>query len=138
MSTIPGPEAARVQRTVLVMWVIWAAELAILPILYLAFGRGAPAAANSFVNLVGFVPLFVSIIIRWLALPRSGAQPGQLLVIFIVGVGLGEACGVLGILLGGPYRQDLFILGMLGIAQFVPLFARRALEPKLQGFIPNN
>ena len=138
MSMIPDPDAQRVRRTVLIMWVIWAAELMFLATLQLAMGRNAPLATNSFVNLAGFVPLFVSIIIRWLAMPRSGAQPGGLLVMFIIGVALAEACGILGVFLGGPYRHDLFILGLLGVAQYVPFFARRAMEPKPQGFIPNN
>jgi len=135
---IPGPDAQRIKLTLRILWVIWAAELVFLIALYLMFGSDASVPANLFANLIGFVPLFVSIIIRWLVMPRSGARPGRLLVIFVAGVALAESCGVMGIFLGGPYRQDLFILGLLGVAQFVPLFARQALEPKPEGFIPNN
>jgi hypothetical protein len=83
------------------------------------------------------VPLFVSIVIRWLVLPRydnlKSAFP-----IFIIGLALAESCGILGIFIGGPFRDDLFVLGVLGVVQFVPLFARRLLEPTGSGFIPNN
>jgi hypothetical protein len=139
MSMIPDPEAPRVKTTIMLLWIIWASSLGFLGILCLVLGHGAASpAGNPAVNLVGFVPLFVSIVIRWLVLPRSGAQPGALLVMVVIGTALAETCGILGLLLGGPYRQDLFILGMLGVAQFVPIFARRAMEPKPQGFIPNN
>jgi hypothetical protein len=139
MSTIPGPNASRVESTIKVLWMIWAGTLGALGMIYLALGRGALApAGNLAVNLIGFVPLFVSIVLRWLALPRSGMPPGRLLVMFVVGIALADACGIFGIILGGPYRQDLFVLGLLGVGQWVPLFARRVMEPQPAGFIPNN
>ncbi|MES1169033.1 MAG: hypothetical protein ABUL61_07655, partial [Oleiharenicola lentus] len=82
-------------------------------------------------------PLFVSIVIRWLVLPRA-TQAGAALVMFILGTAMAEACGILGLLLGGPYRDSLFVLGVMGVTSYVPLFARRLLEPKGSGFIPNN
>jgi hypothetical protein len=82
-------------------------------------------------------PLFVSIIIRWLVLPRF-SDLKLAFPMFIVGLALAEACGLLGIFLGGVYKDDLFLLGVLGIAQYVPFFAKSYLEPKPQGFIPNN
>jgi len=30
------------------------------------------------------------------------------------------------------------VLGVLGVTQYVPLYARKLFEPKPQGFIPNN
>jgi hypothetical protein len=57
---------------------------------------------------------------------------------FIAGLALAEACGLLGIFLGGVYKDDLFLLGVLGIIQYVPLFAKQYLQPKGSGFIPNN
>ena len=89
MSTIPGPDAPRIKTTILLLWIIWASTLGFLGIVYLALGSKAPATAgNPLVNLIGFVPLFISVVIRWLMLPRSGAQPGALLVLVIVGVAL--------------------------------------------------
>ena len=123
----------------MVWWIIWASLIAGQCALYVALGRGptAAGAANPFENLVGLVPLFVSIIVRWLVLPRY-TDRGRAFVTFIVGCSLAEACTILGIFLGGPYRDDLFVLGVLGVMQFAPFFLKRLGEPKPQGFIPNN
>jgi hypothetical protein len=138
---IPGPDAQRIKTRLMVWWTIWGAVLAGLIVIYYFLGRGpqetAAPGANPLANLLGLVPLFISIIIRWLVLPRSAA-PGPAFVMFIIGLSLAESCGILGIFLGGPYREDLFVLGVLGIGQFVPLYARKLFEPRPQGFIPNN
>ena len=134
---IPDP---KLRAQVLAWWIIWAAILAGLVIIYLVMGRGSlkPAVAADLIkNLIGVVPLFISIIIRWLVLPRFDSLT-RALPLFIAGVGLAEACGILGIFLGGPYRDALWLLGMLGIGQYVPFFANRIADPKPKGFIPNN
>lgn len=132
-----APDAIRSQ--LIVWWIIWAALLVGLCVIYLTLGRGAmrPAAANPFENLVGLVPLFVSIVVRWLVLPRYSDGP-KAFVVFVLGCALAEGCALLGIFFGGPYRDDLFLLGVLGILQFVPFYARRLYAPKSTSFIPNN
>jgi len=138
---MPGPDAQRMRAQLLIWWILWSSILVGLLAVYFALGRGPlpPVAAggNPLANLVGFVPLFVSIVIRWLVLPRAAA-PGPAFVMFIIGLALAEACGMLGIFLGGPYRQDLFALGVLGVLQYAPFYARNFFVPKPQGFIPNN
>ena len=134
------PEQQRARAQLKIWWIIWAAILAGLGVIYLALVQGrplAPAAENPLFNLLGLVPLFISIVIRWLVLPRY-TEPARALYMFIAGLALAEACGLLGLFLGGPYRDDLFVLGMLGLAQFAPFFARHYYEPKPAGFIPNN
>ena len=138
---IPGPHAQRDRTRLMVWWIVWAAMLINLVVLHLALGRAplpiSPTPDDALLNLVGLVPLFVSIIIRWLVLPRyhdlTRAFP-----MFIAGLALAEGCGILGIFLGGPFRDDVFLLGALGIAQFVPVFAKKLLEPTPTGYIPNN
>lgn len=134
-SSAPAPKTI-----LLVWWVAWAVILAGLVVLYFALGRRPVEAArpeDTFINLVGMVPLFVSIVIRWLVLPRY-QDLTRALPLFLVGLALAESCGILGLFLGGPYRDDVFVLGVLGVVQYIPLFARRLQEPKAQGFIPNN
>ena len=138
---IPGPDAQRARTLLLIWWVIWGSLLMGLGLLYILLGR-APAKTpvtgeNPLTGLSGLAPLFISIIIRWLVLPRfSDLQ--RALPMFVTGLALAEACGLLGIFLGGVYKDDLFLLGVLGITQYVPFFAKQYLEPKPQGFIPNN
>ncbi len=137
----PGPDAQRNRARLLVWWVIWGSLLVGLCAIYFLLGRApakAPAASeNPLTGLIGVAPLFVSIIIRWLVMPRF-SDIRRALPMFVVGLALAEACGILGIFLGGVYKDDLFVLGVLGIAQYVPFFAKGYLEPKPQGFFPNN
>ena len=138
---LSGPDTQHNRARLRIWWIIWASILLGLVIIYVFLGRGPvkplPPGGNPLAGLVGVVPLFLSIIIRWLVLPRfSGLM--RAFPMFIAGLALAEACGLLGIFLGGPYREDLFVLGVLGLAQYVPFFAKNYLEPKPQGFIPNN
>ncbi len=130
------------KQMLLIWWIAWAAVLIGLVVIYLFLGRGPvkpePAAdKDALKHLVGLVPLFVSIVIRWLVLPRFDNLQ-RAFPLYIVGLALAEACGILGIFLGGPFRDDLFVLGVLGVTQFVPIFARQLTRPKEKGFIPNN
>lgn len=138
--TPSSPAGPADRQMLLVWWIAWAAILGGLVILYLFLGRGPvqpSPAGDILLNLVALVPLFVSIVIRWLVLPRFGDLK-RAFPLYLAGLALAEACGILGLFLGGAYRDDLFVLGVLGVTQFVPLFARRMLQPKPQGFIPNN
>ncbi len=139
MNDSPLPNAQLIRQRLLVWWIVWASLLVGVCVIYFALGRGPmrPASANPFKDLIGLVPLFVSIVIRWLVLPRY-TDGQKAFVMFLLGCALAEACSIIGIFLGGPYRDDLFLLGALGIGQFVPLYARRLYEPKPQGFVPNN
>jgi hypothetical protein len=123
-----------------VWWVIWGAILVGLGAIYVAFGRRPLPAElppeQSLTGLVGLAPLFVSVILRWLAFPRV-REPQKAFAWFIVGVALAEACGILGIFLGGPYRDDLFVLGVLGVVQWIPLVAGNLGRPPAgSGFRP--
>ncbi|HVZ66103.1 MAG TPA: hypothetical protein VG936_16165 [Lacunisphaera sp.] len=133
------PERDRTRVLLLAWWIIWAGILAGLVAIYLVLGHGPkPAAApdQALSGLIGLGPLFLSVITRWLVLPRF-RDPNRALPVFIAGLAMAEACGLLGIFLGGPYRDDLFLLGVLGVLQFVPLFARRMFEaPGTPGFFP--
>ncbi len=138
---MPGYDDRKIKTRLIIWWGFWAATLTGLVLVYLLLAQGKPlppaSAENSLQGLVGFVPLFVSIVIRWLVLPRL-TEPTRAFVLFIAGVALAEACGLLGIFLGGPYRDSLFVLGVLGITQYVPFYAKKLFDPKGAGFIPNN
>lgn len=134
------PPIDQAKPLLLVWWIAWAAILGGLVLIYVFLGRGPvkPAQASEVLrNLVGVVPLFVSVIIRWLVLPRY-TDLARAFPAFITGLALAEASGIMGIFLGGPYRDDLFVLGVLGVTQYVPLFAARLLRRPDRNFIPNN
>lgn len=135
-------DARRNRMRLLVWWIIWGADLVALVLIYVLLGRGPQGAKELLpetvlTGLVGLVPLLVSVVIRWLVLPRY-TEMGRALVMFIIGLSLAEGGGLLGIFLGGPYRDDLFVFGLFGLVQYLPIFANRYLEPKAAGFIPNH
>lgn len=138
---MPGFDDQRIKQRLLVWWVLWGSVLAGLIILYVALAQGKPlppvSKENPLQGLIGVVPLFVSIVIRWLVLPRA-TDPNRAFVLFMLGVALAEGCGILGIFTGGAYRDSLFVLGVLGITQYVPFYAKKLFDPKGAGFIPNN
>ena len=138
---INGPDAQRIKTQLLIWWIIWAAVLFGLIALYFFLGqvqaRPLVKGGHPLIGLVGVVPLFVSIVIRWLALPRA-RDLTRALPMFVVGLALAEAGGIMGLFLGGPFRDDVFLLGVFGVVQFIPIFARRIAEQKPAEFIPNN
>lgn len=138
---MPGYDDQKIKTRLLVWWVFWAVSLGGVVTIYLTLAQGKPlppvSPENPLQGLIGGVPLFVSIVLRWLVLPRA-TDPDRAFVLFIVGLALAEACGLLGIFLGGPYRDRLFVLGVLGITQYVPFYAKKLFDPKGSGFIPNN
>jgi hypothetical protein len=137
MQNAPHFKADRAQ--LFVWWIIWGAILSALIVIYLFLGRRPvePAAVGKvFPDLAGLIPLFVSIVIRWLVLPRY-TDATRALPLFVVGLALAEACGILGIFLGGPYRDDLFVLGVLGVLQFAPLFVGKMTRPAGSNFRVN-
>ena len=139
---MPGYDQRQIKARLLIWWIIWAAPLVGLTLIYLFLRGDQPPLAHvppkeTLTGLIGLVPLFISIVIRWLMLPRY-TKEGRALVIFIIGIALAEGCGLLGTFIGGPYRDSLFLLGLLGIAQYVPFYAKKLFDPKGAGFIPNN
>lgn len=138
---MPGYDDREIRTRLMVWWVIWGAILSGLVVLYavLVAGKPLPASAPAKdlpMNLVGFAPIFVSIVVRWLVMPRV-TQPTRAFMIFVAGASLAEAGGLIGMFLGGPYRDSLWVLGFLAVAQYVPFYAKKLFDPKGSGFIPN-
>ena len=111
----------------IVWWVIWAALLNGVFVIYFVLGNTAerqPAMPESSIWLACLAPLLVSTMIRWGVLSRvQSAQAAFSL--FVAGLALAESTGILGILLFPEHKQELFIFGVIGILQFAPFFARR-------------
>jgi hypothetical protein len=116
----------------LVWWVVWCGLLAgFLQAWYFvqppALGAAGPVAGLAVAAVsAGFLAL--SAAVRWLLLPRIARAPVAF-VFFLAGLGLAEACGYLGIFLGGARREPLAVAGLLGLLQFLPRFARRFFAP---------
>ena len=72
----------------------------------------------------GLATFVISVIVRWIALPRlQNAQ--QAFPAFVIGIAFAEATCFIGLFLSPDYKQELFTLSVLGIFQFIPFYARR-------------
>jgi hypothetical protein len=117
-------------QQLIIWWVLWAALLSGIFIFYFVLGgtAGAPNSATSpVVWLAGVVPVMISVLIRWLILPRTHTAQAAVLY-FVVGIVMAEATCFLGLFLFPAHKLELFILSVLGIFQFIPFFARRFYE----------
>jgi len=117
----------------LVVWVIWGFLLCSVVVYQFALGGGipkgtdAPAAGLDPFAVVAVVEVLIASAIRWLLLPRADA-PGKILVLMIIGLALSEAAEILGLFLVSPDQPGtklaLWILSLLSVIQFIPLYAR--------------
>ncbi len=127
----PPPEALY-----LVMWVIWAALQVGLVVIYFILGDTAGSRdateheaivrTESMTWMVALLPLAISGVIRWLVLPSRNSIE-QVFPFFIAGIALAESCGVIGTVMYPDRKSGLLVLGLIGIWQFIPFFAKRLL-----------
>jgi hypothetical protein len=121
------------QHAAIVWWMIWAALLSGIFVIYFTVGSSAApapsASPDSPVWMVGFAPFVVSTLIRWLLLPRFQSAQSAFPV-FVVGLALAEMSCILGVFVFPAHKAGLFVLSVLGILQFVPYFAGRFGNPE--------
>ncbi len=112
----------------IVFWAIWFALIS--GVLVIHFAIASPEwetisrGIESPLWLLALLPLAVSALVRWLLLPRFTTAHSALPV-FIIGMALAESVAIAGIFVFSGHRAELVVLGLLGIAQFMPLFANR-------------
>jgi hypothetical protein len=114
----------------IVWWTLWAAFFVGVFFYYKFLGRGLPAGPNHPDPAdwqFGTIPVFVSAIIRWTILPRL-TQPKSGLSAMLAGIALAEMTVFLGLFVFRQHPLELFVFGVLGILQFIPVYARRFAE----------
>jgi len=103
-------------------WMLWAGVLAAL--IGFAYARrlvpmiGAPRG-----DVAGLAALLASCFARWWVLPRV-QRVQTAFVLFVAGMTLAETCGLVGVYLGA-HQTGLLVAAVVGILQWMPLFARR-------------
>lgn len=115
----------------LVWWVLWGAFMVGIFQIFYFLGVAGDAAKQSsapaqapLVAALGLIPVAVSFLIRWVALPRIQIAQTAL-AIFILGIAFAEATCFLGIFIFPAYKVVFFAFSVLGIFQFIPVFAHR-------------
>lgn len=122
-----GPVLTRVALAAFAWWVVWCGMLNSLLLIYWFIGRGLPVATHEVtlpVEFAGVLPLAAATLLRWFFLLRVINGPKAFLI-FIIGMGLAESAGLLGLFLSRAHRLEWVLAGALGIAQWVPVFAQR-------------
>lgn len=120
-------ENRRLQQLV-TWWVLWAAFLGGICIMYKVLGStvtsASSLASNSNVWIVAAAPVFVSAVIRWVVLPRASSIRAAL-ILFVLGIAMAEATLFFGLFLFPAHKLELFIASALGVIQFIPYYAGR-------------
>lgn len=132
MNSDPNPPSgpSSVPFQILIWWVVWFGILGGLAVVYLIMGQRERVPLGSGpIGLVALGPLVMSALVRWLLLPRF-RDIRMAFPFFVIGLGLAEGAGVLSVLLGGPYRNELVLLSALAILQFIPIFAVKQFNPQ--------
>ncbi len=111
----------------LIWWIVWTAILAGVVVVYAVAGEGKAPTHDAFAGPLRAIPLgpvIVASLIRWLVLPRF-TEGRRAFPIFVVGMALAEGGGILGMFLLPTLRTEFCVLGVMGVAQFVPVFIEK-------------
>lgn len=127
----PQPPAKPSPR--LVLWIIWSAILSTVVVMQFVIGHGLPTGKNapdatlSPMAFVAMGEVIAATAIRWLWIPRLTEQRQQL-VAMIIGLALAEGSNFLGLFLVASDQPEtkllIFVLAVVGTAQFAPTYAR--------------
>ena len=124
--TLPPVPPARPAAPLLVWWVLWFAlinGLIIQRVFLVPSLKSAPAGSDG-IAYIALGPLVVSALIRFLLLPRLKTK-AKAFPFFVAGLAMSEACGILGLFLGGGYRDTFVGIGLGMMIAYIPFFARR-------------
>ncbi|MBL9189030.1 MAG: hypothetical protein JNK23_16215 [Opitutaceae bacterium] len=109
---------------VLIWWIIWAALLTGVAVLHSVLPTGKILHEGGAFRYLPAIPLLLSSLIRWLVLPKF-TESLRAFPVFIIGLALAEGCVILGVFLVPDLRNTYAILGVLGLIQYMPLFAAK-------------
>lgn len=118
----------------MIWWVLWFALQSGLFVVYFILGAKAgsgTAEPNSALLAVPAMQLLASGALRWVVLPKM-CEARKALPVFIVGMAMAEGACFSGLFLVPAYKQELFIASLLGVGQFLPLFAAKFNAPPRQ------
>lgn len=112
-----------------VWWWCWVSSIVAAAVLFLMLEparQSTASEAQDFMRqFLPLLPLVLSVIVRWSALPFALNRRAGF-VVFVVGLLLAGATAVLAAVAGGGLGRQFFSAGMLAILQFVPLFLSRS------------
>jgi hypothetical protein len=81
----------------------------------------AAAAGDDSLRYFPLVPFALSVLVRWLLLPRFRNRQ-KAFPVFIAGLALAEGTGLIGLLLVPSFRQSYFYISLFAFVQYAPIF----------------
>jgi hypothetical protein len=108
----------------IIWWALWSAIAGGLLAIHAIIPVVAAEPTPSPLKHLPMIPLLASSALRWIVLPRI-TEGFRALPLFIVGLVLAEGGSLLGLFLVPDLRQTYLVLGVAGVAQYVPFFISR-------------
>lgn len=108
----------------MVWWILWFGITGGLVAIHATIPVAESEPTTGGLKHLPMVPLLASSGLRWMVLPRitDGLRAFPL---FVVGLALAEGGSILGLFLVPDLRQTYLVLGVIGLAQYVPFFSKR-------------
>ncbi len=115
------------------LWVVWLVMLSsvIFQLVFIWPNFGAQEQALPPLAILPMVmaPIGIAVFVRWFVIP--GVTTAQaVLTASIIGLAMGESLAIYGVFLFPDYFKPLFVISVLMILQYIPLYAFKPLaEP---------
>lgn len=119
---IPPSSDSNPKSPLLIWWVIWGAICMGLTVMYFVIRPTGGSESSTDLQYIPLVPLALSAVVRWIILPQF-KQRSKAFPLFIVGLAMAEGSGLMAMFLVPSLGTHYFALALLGLAQFIPLFA---------------
>lgn len=119
------PSPQKLPPTV-VWWVLWF-SMAFGLVLQRSFLNTAKSAEVAGAGVIIIAPLVASVVVRFFVLPRI-TRRAKAFPVFVAGVAMAEAGGLLGLFVGGDRRNETVALGLAMLALYLPFFILRRLD----------
>lgn len=108
----------------LMFWLVWMSLTSGLAVMRTIIGYAGSAANEAgIVDIVALTLLTTGICARWIVLPKLPGPLTRKLPPFIVSLALIEACALAALFFGPRHREELLLLGFLGLLSSAPFFA---------------
>lgn len=106
-------------------WIVWGGILSGLVLITALVPPSSQPGVNPALAYVPLLPLCVSAVVRFVVIPRISTLP-KAFPVFLIGVAMAEASGLLGKFLSGPPHDMIYFGAALAmLALYVPFFTQR-------------
>ncbi|GAB1487743.1 hypothetical protein MASR2M8_01840 [Opitutaceae bacterium] len=114
----------RLSPAALIWWILWFGITIGLVAIHATIPVAEAEPTAGPLKHLPMVPLLASSGLRWMVLPRI-TESLRAFPLFVIGLALAEGGSILGLFLVPELRQTYLVLGVIGLAQYLPFFTSR-------------